>query len=64
MDYKEQEIREHLKNAGWEDDRIEVIIDCLDIDEAYNNLMINRALKAQTKDNDSTQKDLNSFSSF
>lgn len=55
MDYKEQEIRKHLKNAGWEDDRIEVIIDCLDIDEAYNNLMINRALKAQVKD--STQKD-------
>lgn len=54
MDYKEQEIREHLKNAGWEDDRIEVIIDCLDIEEAYNNLMINRALKAQAKN--STQK--------
>lgn len=50
MDYKEQEIRKHLKNAGWEDDRINDIISCLDIEEAYNNLMINRNLKVQTKD--------------
>lgn len=50
MDYKEQEIRKHLKNAGWKDDRINAIIDCLDIDEAYDNLMINRALKVQIKE--------------
>ena len=46
---KEQKIREHLQNAGFENDVIDKLIDVLDIDDAYENLMKNKHWKERTR---------------
>lgn len=38
---KEKKIREHLQNAGFENNVIDKIVDVLDIEDAYENLMRN-----------------------
>ena len=46
---KEKKIREHLQDAGFENDVIDKLIDVLNIDDAYENLMKNKYWKERGK---------------
>ena len=52
----EEKVIRHLKNAGFDDERIGMILSVIPIEEAYENLMKNEALKKA--DNGTGTKDV------